>query len=134
GCGCDLVDGLALHAQADQKAANLCRGTFAGHDGAHDGRHLFLAQILPLGDAADRCLDVHCLSPQAAWRRRRRKLASSSWPASDRMDSGWNCTPSTSSERCRTPMISSMPPSGCSLQAVTSRQSGKLALSITSEW
>ena len=46
-----------------------------------------------------------------------------------RNDSGWNCTPSTGSVLWRTAMIS---PSA--VLAVTSRQSGTLARSISSEW
>ena len=37
---------LPLHAQADEKAADLRRGGAAGHDGSHDGCHLLRAQIL----------------------------------------------------------------------------------------
>ena len=58
-----------------------------------------------------------------------RKFASSWWPCWVRIDSGWNCTPSTASCLWRTPMISS----SSSVQAVTSRQSGRVSRSITSE-
>ena len=58
-----------------------------------------------------------------------KKFFSSAWPCSVSTDSGWNCTPSTASVLWRTPMIS---PS--SVQAVISRQSGRLSRSITSEW
>src|ERR1700743_2856515 len=57
------------------------------------------------------------------------KFSSSAWPCSDRIDSGWNCTPSTASSLWRTPMIS---PS--SVHADTSRQSGSDSRSIASEW
>ena len=50
-------------------------------------------------------------------------------PLSVRMLSGWNCTPQMGNCLCRTPMIS---PS--SVSAVTSRQSGRLLRSMTSEW
>src|SRR5438128_76836 len=58
-----------------------------------------------------------------------RKLPSSRFPSTVRMDSGWNCTPSTGQWRCRTPMIS---PS--SAHAVTSSVSGTVWGRITSEW
>ena len=58
-----------------------------------------------------------------------KKLANSACPCSVRIDSGWNCTPSTASCLWRTPMISL----SSWLQAVTSRQSGRLSRSITSE-
>ena len=57
-----------------------------------------------------------------------RKFSSSAWPCSDRIDSGWNCTPSIGSVLWRTPMIS---PS--SVHADTSRQSGSDSRSIASE-
>ena len=40
GSGGDLVDGLALHAQADEKTADLRRRGGAGHDGVHHRAHL----------------------------------------------------------------------------------------------
>src|SRR5204862_254991 len=58
-----------------------------------------------------------------------RKLPSSRFPSTVRMDSGWNCTPSTGHRRWRTPMIS---PS--SAHAVTSRSAGTVWGRITSEW
>src|SRR5438128_5033780 len=58
-----------------------------------------------------------------------RKLPSSRFPSTVRMDSGWNCTPSTGQWRCRTPMLS---PS--SAHAVTSSVSGTVWGRITSEW
>src|SRR5690606_32933285 len=63
-----------------------------------------------------------------------RKFFRSRCPCSVRIDSGWNCTPSMGKVLWRTPMISSMLPSSFSVQAVTSRQSGRLSCSITSEW
>ena len=58
-----------------------------------------------------------------------RKFRSIAWPYSVRMDSGWNCTPSMSSSRWRTPMIS---PS--SVQAVVASSAGQLDFSMASEW
>ena len=58
-----------------------------------------------------------------------RKLASSPGPSGVRMDSGWNCTPSTGRSRWRSPMTT---PSEVS--AVTSSTSGSEARSTTSEW
>ncbi len=60
---------------------------------------------------------------------RSRKLRSMACPCSVRIDSGWNCTPSMASSRCRTPMIS---PS--SVQAVVTRSAGHDARSMASEW
>ncbi len=40
GRGRDLLDALALHAQADEKAADLRRGRLTGHDRLHYGLHL----------------------------------------------------------------------------------------------
>ena len=58
-----------------------------------------------------------------------RKFASRLLPSVVRIDSGWNWTPSTLSRRWRRPM---MMPSG--VVAETSRQSGRLWRSTTSEW
>jgi hypothetical protein len=55
----DLLDRLALHAQADQEAADLCRGGIAAHDQAHHGGHLAGVEVAPLGDGADRGGHVH---------------------------------------------------------------------------
>ena len=58
-----------------------------------------------------------------------RKLRSMACPCSERMDSGWNCTPSIRSSAWRTPMIS---PS--SEVAVTHSVGGSARRSIASEW
>lgn len=60
---------------------------------------------------------------------RERKFFSISRPCSERMLSGWNCTPQIGSSLWRTPMIS---PS--SVSAVISRQSGSVSRLMTSEW
>ena len=56
----------------------------------------------PGGQAGRRCRTAGQAEAPAAgrgsWPRR-------SWPAAVRIDSGWNCTPSTSSSRWRRPMI-----------------------------
>src|SRR3546814_8040487 len=64
---------------------------------------------------------------------RSRKFFNSACPCSVRVDSGWNCTPSTGCSRWRRPMISSTEPSSFSVHAVTSRQPGSESLSTTSE-
>ncbi len=58
-----------------------------------------------------------------------RKFLRRSWPLEVRIDSGWNCTPSTSYWRWRRPITI---PS--SVSAVISSMSGTLARSTTSEW
>src|SRR5262249_54794328 len=68
------------------------------------------------------------VSPHRAAGSVARKLASSRFPSTVRIDSGWNCTPSTAWVRCRTPMIS---PSA--VQAERSSTGGSVAGSITSE-
>src|SRR5207342_2994901 len=65
---------------------------------------------------------------------RSRKFFSNACPCSVRIDSGWNCTPSTGCSRWRRPMISSNEPSSLSVHAVTSRLSGKVSRATTSEW
>jgi len=57
-----------------------------------------------------------------------RKFRNMSWPTGVSIDSGWNCTPSTASSRCRTAMITPD-----SLSAVTSRHSGKPSRWMASE-
>ena len=64
-----------------------------------------------------------------AGQQRIRKFRTRSWPWSVRMPSGWNCTPSTSSSRWRTPMTT---PS--TLRAVTASTSGMVAGSSVREW
>ena len=58
-----------------------------------------------------------------------KKFFKSTCPYSDRIDSGWNCTPSTANSRWRTPMIS---PS--EEVAVISSTAGILLFSIAKEW
>jgi hypothetical protein len=72
---------------------------------------------------------VHHRAPPSGHHSDESQLARSLLPCSDRIDSGWNCTPSTRSVRWRRAMSS---PSG--LRAVTSRQSGSVFSSIESEW
>src|SRR6185436_4524547 len=68
-------------------------------------------------------------APGAVAPSRPRKFPSSAFPDAVRIDSGWNCTPSTGSVWCRSPMIS---PS--SLSAEISRHAGSLARRTTREW
>jgi hypothetical protein len=60
-------------------------------------------------------------------RTRRRKFPMSSGPARVRIDSGWNCTPSTGNVRCRTAMGS------LADRAVTASTAGRLASASKSE-
>ena len=61
-----------------------------------------------------------------------RKFASSSWPCSVAMLSGWNCTPWIGSSRWRNPITAVPSSPGVSLVALTTRQSGMS--STISEW
>ena len=73
--------------------------------------------IAALRSAAEACL------------RRSRKFSSSLRPTGVAMDSGWNCTPSTSKVLCLSAMIS---PSA--VQALTVKQSGRLWRSTAKLW
>ena len=57
------------------------------------------------------------------------QLASSWWPPSVSTDSGWNCTPSMGSSRCRRAITM---PDG--VRPVTSSSAGTLSDSTASEW
>src|SRR4029079_3215108 len=123
-----LFERLALHAHRRQQPADLRRRRLAVHDLADHRRHLVGRQVAPLDDPRERVPDpqlrfAHGRPPFAM------KFASRSLPALVRNDSGWNCTPSTGSVLWRTAMISFSP-----VHAVTSRQAGTVARSISSEW
>ena len=120
--GGDLADGFLLYPEARDDAGDLHRREFAAHDLAHQRQHLVVEDFALLDQPGERLLRRDHRVPF-------RKFASMAWPCSVRMDSGWNCTPSTASVLWRTPMISTS-----SVQAVISRQSGNDSRSITSEW
>ncbi len=122
GRGGDFTDGFLFDAQTGNDCSNQHRRHLAAHDLPHQRQHLVVKNLAMFNDARQRFLRLH-------QRFSSRKFFSIWWPCSVRIDSGWNCTPSTASVLWRTPMIS---PS--SVQAVTARQSGRLLRSITSEW
>src|SRR5262249_47938180 len=109
---------------------DLGRCGAAREDRLHDGGHLVLDEIAALGEPGDGAVRRH--ARHAPWEppgRRSRKLPSSRFPSRVRIDSGWNCTPSTNTSRWRTPMIS---PS--SVQALRTSAAGSVIGSMTSEW
>ena len=118
----DLVDGLALDAQRNEKSADLRVSGPTAHNLVHYRARFYAAQIRA-GDQVLYGFLYHSLAPQI-----RRKLANSCLPSIVKMDSGWNCTPSTGQCRCLNPIIV---PS--SLSAETSTQSGKRSGSTVSE-
>src|SRR6185312_14156492 len=130
----DLADGFLLHPQARQDRRRHRRRYFAAHDLAHQVDHLVVEDLAMLDRALQRFVrrdaHVHAALDSGALM----KLRSRSWPWRVRIDSGWNCTPSTVSALWRSPMISSNEPSACSVHAVISRHSGRLARSTTNEW
>ncbi len=63
GGGGDLVDGLALHAQADEETADLRRRGGAGHDGVHHRAHLLARKVAALGHRADGLWHFHGILP-----------------------------------------------------------------------
>src|SRR5262249_19597369 len=125
--------GLALHAEGDQESADLRRARQSSKNLLEGGGHLALREVAAFDRLADHLAQRHG-RPQAARAgppaagRRARKLPSSRFPARVRIDSGWNCPPSTKCSRCRTPMIS---PSV--VHAERSSTDGRVGGSITSE-
>jgi hypothetical protein len=121
--GGDLADGLLLDAQAGEDGGGHQRRDLAAHDLPHQVQHLVVEDLAVLDGALQGFLwGDHASLLQ--------KILQQAWPCSVRMDSGWNCTPSTAKARLwRTPMIS---PS--SVQAVISRQAGSVSRSMASEW
>ena len=111
----DLARGLALEAQSDEEAAHLRLRRLAVHDRAHHVARLGARQVVALEQTRDRALDHEM------------KFLSRSLPSGVSTDSGWNCTPSIGSSRCRTPITS---PS--SLRAEISSTSGTRV--AASEW
>src|SRR6185369_4015952 len=131
----DLVDALAADAQGHEQAADLRWCRLARHHDVEGFLSLGPAQRLALRGDADQPLQIgighhatrfwaageagmragSILKPQSC-----RKFASSLWPCSEAMLSGWNCTPAIFNCRCRRPMM--MP---SSVSAVISRSAGK---------
>ena len=115
----DLVCRLPLGAERDEEARGLGLRRLAGHDLVHRRPRSRGVQVLPGQQLGDGLLYQRELS---------RKFLSRSRPSgSVSTDSGWNCTPSTGSVRCRTPITS---PS--SARADTSSSSGMR--DAESEW
>src|ERR1700716_4267526 len=116
GSGSDFTDCFLLDSQADQYRRNKRRRHITHHDASHEGKHFLPEYLAVLNDARESVLRCHRFVSST-------KCLSRSWPFSVKIDSGWNCTPSTESVLWRTPMIS---PS--SLHAVISRHSGSVSL------
>ena len=115
----DLVHRLTLGPQSDEEARRLGRRRLAGHDLVHGRPRLGRLEIAAVEQVGDRPLDHRV--PARKFRSRSRPNGSVS------TDSGWNCTPSTGSVRCLTPITS---PS--SDRADTSSSSGMRV--AASEW
>ena len=102
----DLVDGLAAHAQRHQEGARLGGRGVSRHQDLESGLGLRLPKLRAVRHARQ---DGSQIAAHAANTRRSgsgfgapaggrpdtevRKLASSRWPCSEAMLSGWNCTP-----------------------------------------
>src|SRR5690606_26364554 len=107
----DLLLGLAAHPERRDQRADLRAARLAGHDRVHCRGRLFARQRPAVDDFLDRRSDAHRSPPSIAPTAPTtlvapptaetaagvtfRKLASRSLPASVRIDSGWNWTPST---------------------------------------
>src|SRR6202035_5187430 len=114
-----------------EEASHLRLRGVARHHAVEGERGLVLAQPLAQGELPEQRLEVagrlaHAATLCAA--ARRRKLRSRSWPPSEAMLSGWNCTPCSGRSRWASPMM--MP---SSVSAVTARAAGKPARSTISE-
>jgi hypothetical protein len=92
----DLTDGFLLHAHAGQNGGNHHIGHFATHDLPHQRDHFVMENLAVVDDALQGFLRIHGRVSGACCCR---KLRSMSWPCWVRMDSGWNCTPSTGRDR-----------------------------------
>jgi hypothetical protein len=99
--GGDFADGFLLHAQAHGEGGDHDRRHLAAHDLAQQVQHFVVEDLAVFDAAQQRFLRVIGMSCLWGWSARRvalvRKFFSRAWPCSDRMDSGWNCTPSMSS-------------------------------------
>ena len=78
----DLVDGLALGAQADEQRADLRGRRLALHHAVHHRARLVARQVAPVGERGDRRRDHE------------RKFLAIAGPSGVRTLSGWNWTPS----------------------------------------
>ena len=114
----DLVGGLALRAQRDEEACDLCLRRLAAHDLVHRLERLRAREVVAVEHPGDRRLD-HSLPS--------RKLRASAGPSGVSTDSGWNWTPTIGSSRWRTAITS---PS--SAYAVGTSSSGSFV--AASEW
>ena len=93
----DLVRGLALGTQRDQKACDLGGRRLAAHDRSHHTLRLFAGEIVSVEQPCQRLLD-HAVASK--------KFRARVGPTGVSTDSGWNWTPSTGSERWRTAITS----------------------------
>src|SRR5262245_40402605 len=95
--GHDYARILAAHAKGDGKRTDLHRGPFAGEDCVERAANIVRVERAP-GDDGPECVGES--GHEGAPLMRRTQFESSALPSSVSTLSGWNCTPSTSSERC----------------------------------
>ena len=119
----DFIHGFAAHTKRHEEARNLRWRGLTGHEHVEGRFCLLPRERLAVGGLGDQGFELaHRFTPA-----RSRKLRRTSWPCSDAMLSGWNCTPCTFLDLCCSPMMSP------SVSAVTSSSLGRVALSTTSE-
>src|SRR5262249_47577707 len=94
----DLVDGRAAPGLRQQERREVVLRHLAGHDRVEGARRLPGIEHGAVDDALEE--RIHARSRASL-----RKLASSAWPFSDAMLSGWNCTPCTGWLLCITPWM-----------------------------
>ena len=129
GGGDDHLRGLAPHAERDGEGADLHRRPQPVKDGVEGRADLRGRQRASCEERAEDRREGERRFAHDARPRRRSQLPRSLLPSVVRMLSGWNCTPSTSSVRCRSPMIS---PSR--VHALTTRSSGRPSRATRREW
>ena len=94
--GGDLADRLLLHAQAHRERRDHHRRHLAAHDAAHQREHLVVEDLAMLDHAGQRFGVGDRHGRLSSMRQCNcRKFRSIAWPCSVRIDSGWNCTPSS---------------------------------------
>ena len=81
GAAGDLVRGLALGAERDQKAGDLGRRRLAAHDRTHHPTRLHAREIVAVEQPRERSLDHACAS---------KKFRARAGPTGVSTDSGWN--------------------------------------------
>ena len=97
----DLVHRLAAHAQRHQEDPPICDGVASPDDHDVEGlRGPHLACVETVRDLVDEGFQISHQRALAS----SRKFASSAWPCSEAMLSGWNCTPWTA-VLCCSPMM-----------------------------